>query len=91
MDASNFTHNVSNNFAEECANLCRAKNRENGVLNSSNYKARALSSKLTKRYYHVHRQEQNNHCRIAKTIRGWLNTKEVKSGIMYHHNFRADP
>lgn len=91
MNAFNFTNADENSFAEECARLCKAKHRQNGVLTGSNYGARVSQSKLTRRFYHVHNDKKHNHVRISKSTTGWLTSHGVKAGIMYHHNFRADP
>ena len=91
MNAFNFTNTEENSFAEECARLCRSKHRQNGVLTGSNYVARASQSKLSRRYYHVHNDKEHNNMQISKTTTGWHTSQGVKSGIMYHHNFRADP
>ena len=58
MDAFNFTNQKSNSFAEECARICRAKNRINGVMTGSNYKARSQGAKLAKRFYHIHNKNK---------------------------------
>ena len=47
--------------------------------------------KLTRRLYHLHKQEDVTYDDINKDSYGWNTLLDVKNGISFHQNIRADP
>ena len=46
---------------------------------------------MTTRFYHLHKQEDVIHDDINKDSYVWGTLLDVKNGISFHHNIRADP
>ena len=91
VNVFNYTNTIENSFANDCARICADKSRSSGVLNSSNYLARSKTAKLSNRYYHVHNDNNTIPSINPKSTQGWLSYSNVKIGIRFYYNFRADP
>ena len=91
MHAQSMTETSSQSFVEECVRLCSQTDRENGVFDSKKSKGRKNKGKLTRRLYHLHKQEDITYDDINKDSYRCGTLLHVKSGISFQHNIRADP
>jgi hypothetical protein len=84
MVEGNFT-----SIAEECARLCSAKSRAQGVKSDSKYKKREAAAVMKTRTYHVLKEEDIEFASLEMSFVRW--TTEPRSSIGAMYNIRADP